>query len=112
MTTTSLVPKRTASLVPSTEATPTALATGSRCTPAESGEYPLKNWKYCVIRKMKPNSVKNATVTAPLAAAKRGLRNRATSSIGARARRSQATNTPSSAAAAAKPASVRAPLQP
>ena len=42
------------------------------------------NWKYCVIRKMNPNSEKNATVTEPLAALKRGLRNRPTSSIGAR----------------------------
>ena len=31
------------------------------------------NWKYCVIRKMKPNSAKNVTVTAPLAALKRAV---------------------------------------
>ena len=35
-----------------------------------------------MIRKMKPNSVKNATVTAPLAALNRMLRNSRTSSIG------------------------------
>src|SRR6266496_1133423 len=78
----SLVPARTASWVPATDPAPTASATGSRCTPAESGPYPLTNWKYWVIRKMKPNRVKNDTVTAPLAALNRMLRNSRTSSIG------------------------------
>ncbi len=40
------------------------------------------NWKYCVTRKMKPNSAKNATVTEPLAAEKAGVRNSETSIIG------------------------------
>ena len=70
------------------------------------------NWKYWVIRKMNPNSEKNATVTEPQAAVKRGLRNSVTSSIGARTRRSQRTNPPSSPAASAKPARLRALLQP
>ena len=43
-----------------------------------------------------PNSAKKASVIAALAAAKRGLRNRRTSSIGSGARRSQATNAASS----------------
>ena len=35
--TTSLVPTRTASCVPATEPMPTDSATGSRCTPVDSG---------------------------------------------------------------------------
>ena len=61
---------------------------------------------------MKPKSVKNATVTAPLAALNRILRNSRTSSIGWAIRRSQPTNTASSTAATAKPARLRALPQP
>ena len=56
------------------------------------------NWKYIVIRKMKPSSVKNATVTAPLAAENRRFANRLTSSIGSATRRSHATNATSATA--------------
>ena len=72
----------------------------------------MKNWKYWVIRKMKPDSAKNETVTEPLAAVKRGLRNRLRSSIGCSVRRSRAMNAASSTAVSAKPASVRALPQP
>jgi len=65
------------------------------------------NWKYWVIRKMKPNRVKNATVTAPLAALKRMLRNSRTSSIGLGARRSQPMNEASRAAATTNPTMLR-----
>ncbi len=34
---------------------------GSVCTPAESVEYPLTNWKYWVIKKMNPKRQKKAT---------------------------------------------------
>jgi hypothetical protein len=61
---------------------------------------------------MNPISEKKVIVSAPLAALKRGLRNSATSSIGARARRSQTTNTASTLAASASPAIVRAAPQP
>ena len=54
----------------------------------------------------------NAIVTDPEAAVKRGTRNRRMSSIGSAARRSHATNVPSSAAVSAKPPSVRAAPQP
>jgi hypothetical protein len=106
--TTSLVPARTASWVPATEPTPTASATGSRCTPVDSGPYPRMNWKYWVIRKMKPSRVKNATVTAPLAALNRRLRNSRTSSIGCRERCSPMMNAASNAAETANPATLRA----
>jgi hypothetical protein len=72
----------------------------------------LKNWKYWVIRKMKPNRQKNAIVTEPLAAVKRAFRNRPTSSIGSATRRSQAMNAATNAAATAKPARVRVLPQP
>jgi hypothetical protein len=61
---------------------------------------------------MKPNRVKNDTVTAPLAALNRGLRNRLTSSIGCAARPSRTMNAASRTAAAAKPARLRAAVQP
>src|SRR5947199_208716 len=61
---------------------------------------------------MKPNSEKKATVTAPLAAVKRGFANSLTSSIGSLARRSHATNAASRSATTAKPARLRALLQP
>src|SRR5439155_193519 len=40
------------------------------------------NWKYCVMRNVKPARVKNPVVIDPLAAVKRRLRKRLTSSIG------------------------------
>ncbi len=61
---------------------------------------------------MKPNRVKNDTVTAPLAALNRRLRNSRTSSIGCAASRSAAMNPASSAAETAKPATVRAAVHP
>ncbi len=61
---------------------------------------------------MKPNSVKNDTVTAPLAALNRMLRKSRTSSIGWAARRSQPTNAASRAAETANPARVRVLPQP
>ena len=70
------------------------------------------NWKYWVIRKMKPNKVKNDTVTAPLAALNRMLRNSRTSSIGLGARRSQPMNVASRAAATTNPATLRPLPQP
>ena len=63
-------------------------ATGRIRAPVERVPYPRTNWKYCVIRKMKPNSAKNVTVTAPLAALNRRSRNRLRSSIGWAIRRS------------------------
>src|SRR5215469_15003710 len=110
--TTILVPSRTASLVPSTELAPTVMATGSSRAPVDSGPYPFRNWKYWVTRKTKPDNAKNAIVTDPLAAVKRGLRNKPTSIIGAGARCSQPTSAASRAAAPAKPATVRADPQP
>jgi hypothetical protein len=61
---------------------------------------------------MNPNRVKNDTVTAPLAALNRMLRNRSTSSIGCAARRSHVMNAASKAAEAAKPATLRPAAHP
>ena len=61
---------------------------------------------------MNPDSAKNEIATAALAAVKRGLRNKLTSSIGCSVRRSQATNAAPSTAVSAKPPSVRALPQP
>ena len=72
----------------------------------------MKNWKYWVIRKMKPASEKNTIVTDPLAAVKRRLRNSPRSSSGSGVRRSQAMNAAKSATATTKPAMLRAELQP
>ena len=63
-------------------------------------------------RKMNPESAKNEIATDPLAAVKRGLRNRLRSSIGCSVRRSQATNAAASTAVSAKPPSVRVLAQP
>ena len=104
--TTILVPIRGASAAPTTEATAIDSATGRIRAPVDSAPYPRTNWKYCVTRKMKPNSAKNVTVTAPLAALKRRSRNSETSSIGCGVRRSRTTNAASSTAAAANPPTV------
>src|SRR5437660_1787056 len=57
---------------------------------------------------MKPKRQKKAIVTEPLAAVKRRLRKRPTSSIGAEVRRSHITKAASRTVAIAKPPSVRA----
>ena len=67
---------------------------------------------YCVTRKMNPNSAKNATVTAPLAAEKAGVRNNDTSIIGCRRRRSIATKLATRIATATKPQIVSGSLHP
>src|SRR5690242_13547277 len=61
---------------------------------------------------MNPASAKKATVTEPLAAVKRRLRNKLRSSSGAAARRSQPMNAASRAPAARKPVIVDEELQP
>ena len=72
----------------------------------------MRNWKYWVTRKMKPERAKNEIATEALAAVKRGFPNRPRSSIGAWARRSVATNTPARPAVSAKPAIVAGLLHP
>ena len=81
-------------------------ATGRMRAPVERVPYPRTNWKYCVTRKMKPNSAKNVIVTAPLAALKRRSRKSVTSSIGCGVRRSRTTKTVSRAAAVTNPPMV------
>jgi hypothetical protein len=61
---------------------------------------------------MNPSSEKKVIVTAALAALKRGFLKSATSSIGARARRSHPTNAPNRPTATASPTTVRAAPQP
>ncbi len=70
------------------------------------------SWKYCVMRKMKPNSAKKAMVTEPLAAEKAGTLNRVTSSIGSAVCRSTTTNAVPSRAVPANPAILDAAPQP
>src|SRR5262249_3516464 len=108
----SLLPTRTASLVPATDATPTETATGSSRTPVDSGLEPRTTWKYWVIRKMNPSSAKNASATETLAAVNRGLRNSRTSIIGAAVARSAATSAASRTTPAASEPRVAAEVQP
>src|SRR3954454_6347894 len=110
--TTSFVLKRTASLVPTTDITPTEIATGSRRTQVDSGLYCLKDWKYWVIRKTKHAREKKTTLTEPLAAVKRRFRNSSRSSSGFGVRRSHATNAANRAAESPNPPMLRAELQP
>jgi hypothetical protein len=70
------------------------------------------NWKYWVMMKMKPSSVKNETVTAAQAALKRAFLNSVTSSIGSRALRSQAMKAASSPTPNANPTTLRRLPQP
>ncbi len=67
------------------------------------------NW---VIRKMKPNRAKNATVTAPLAALNRRLVNSRTSISGSVCRRSHQAKATAAARATPNPVSVRADVHP
>ena len=107
--TTALVPIRVrARRVPSTEPTAMERATGRIRTPVSSGLKPCSSCMNCVIRKMKPNSAKNATVTAPLAALNRRLVNSVTSISGSLTRRSHSVKQTPAASAIAKPARVRA----
>ena len=61
---------------------------------------------------MKPNSAKNTSVTLTLAALKRALAKKRTSSIGSSTWRSQSTNATSATTATAKPARITGSVQP
>src|SRR5580658_8706372 len=87
-------------------------AKGSVCTPAESVEYPLTNWKYCVTKKMKPKRQKKATAMATAPPEKRGTAKTRTSSNGLAVRNSTMVNRARSTAAAAKQARVDVAPQP
>ncbi len=82
------------------------------CTPAESVEYPLTNWKYCVMRKMNPNRQKKATEMESAPPLNRGILNTRTSSSGPSVRSSSSVKTVNSTAATAKQASVPVDAQP
>jgi hypothetical protein len=110
--TTARVPIRGASIAPITEATAMDSATGRMRAPVDRVPQPRMNCMYWVIRKMKPNSAKKVTVTAPLAALKRASLNRVTSSIGCELRRSTTTNVTSRIALTANPVSVAVDCQP
>lgn len=70
------------------------------------------NWKYCVMTKMKPNSVKNPAVTARLPPENRRLVKTETSSIGWVLSRSQRANAARTIAAQKNPAMVRPSVHP
>ncbi len=95
-----------------TAAATIAIANGSVRTPAWRAEYPLTSWRYCVTRKMNPNSAKKPSVTARLAAVNRMFRNRCTSSNGSGVRSSRHTNSARIASAPAMPPIVAAEVQP
>jgi hypothetical protein len=80
--------------------------------PAGRAPAARSSWWARRARRRMPLSEKKAIVTAPLAALKRRFRNSATSSIGARARRSQAMKATSSPPATARPPMLRAAVQP
>src|SRR4051794_41855649 len=67
-------------------------ATGNDHTPASSALKPCTFCRYCVVKKRTPKRLKKARVIAPLAALKRRLANRRTSSIGASGRSSHAAD--------------------
>ena len=97
---------------PTTDAIAIDIATGRIRAPVESGPKSRTTWKYCVIRKMKPDSAKKVTVTAPLAALNRRSAKRRRRASGASAARSTMTNTATSAAEAVKPSRVKVLPQP
>ena len=72
----------------------------------------MTNWKYWVMRKLKPLRVKKPTVTDPLAAVNRGFLNSPTSSIGRAIRRSTLTKIARMPRPRAIVPSVRAELHP
>ena len=82
------------------------------CTPADSVEYPLTNWKYWVMRKMKPKRQKNATEMDNAPPVKRGILKTRTSSSGPSVRSSRRAKATRRTAAAAKHASVPVEAQP
>ena len=92
--------------------TAATMANGSVCRPADSVEYPLTNWKYWVMRKMKPKRQKNATEMDSAPPVKRGILKTRTSSSGPSVRSSNRAKTVSRTAAVAKQASVPIEAQP
>ena len=72
----------------------------------------MTNWKYWVIKKMKPKRQKKATEMDSAPPVKRGILKTRTSSSGPSVRSSSSVKTVSSTAAAAKHASVPAEVQP
>src|SRR5260370_16430 len=82
-------------------------ACGGRWTVVAGGRESLSKWKYWVSRKLTRAIAKNARVTEPLAAVKRGLGNRLRSTMGFEVVRSRAMKTANTAAASAKLTRVR-----
>ena len=94
------------------EHTAVTIAKGSVRRPASNGPYPFTAWKNWVIRKMNPNSEKNATATIPAAVANLRLANSATSRIGCATTSSRQTKSPITAIATTIPTMVRASVHP
>src|SRR6202035_4958708 len=91
--TTRRVPTRSATTAAMGVAMAATIANGRVCTPAERVEYPLTNWKYWVIRKMKPKRQKNATEMDTAPPVKRGILKTRTSSSGPSVRSSSNAKT-------------------
>jgi hypothetical protein len=107
-----LAPTRAASFGASRAEGIRAAAMGSMLSAESSPESPRMSCRYCRTIKMKPNMAKNCTKIDRLPAARARRAKTRGSSIGARRRSSKATKPARMTRPAARPASVRADVQP
>ena len=105
-------PTRSTSRGPTMLAIAIDAATGSSRSPVSKALYSLTNWKYCVMTKMKPNSVRKPDVIARLPPENRRLENTVTSSMGWVLRRSQVAKQARTVAAKTNPMMVRSLVHP
>ena len=89
--TTTRAPNRVVNAALIGENTMMPIAIGMNRTPVSRALRPWTPWRYWLRKKSAPIRLKKASVTDRLAAVKRGLRNRRTSSIGSATRRSHQT---------------------
>ena len=88
------------------------MAMANSRTPACRGVYPSTNCRYCVYVKTDPSRAMNVSVTAALAALKRGFLKKPKSSIGCLQCSSHHANAPSSTAAITNAVTVTGEVQP
>ena len=110
--TVSFVPMRATIRGASGDTTMTGTALARSRTPVWSALRPSTNCRYCVRRKIAPNSAKNVTAIAPLAALKRGLAQKRRSSIGCSTCASQAKKAVSTTPPIAKAVRMVGSVQP
>src|SRR5581483_2843169 len=110
--TTALLPNRLTHTLLSGAATMIVAAWGSSTAPALMVEYPSTDCRYCVRMNSTPNSAKNATVIAPLAALNRGFWKKCMFSIGLGLLSSQIMKATSTIAPMKKPVRISGAVQP